>query len=173
MIRYRAHALALLALWALAVLLTGSVWGIFYPLIFHDHLHPVLWGALAVGAVAAAYPAKRLAALVPQVWQPAAAALLVAIGGTVGLVFAGDAQRNLAIEQFGPDRWVQQSLFRSLRRAQREYQFALHAVMLKDCMAYGWSYRSLSPYKIPERAVANVVPPHWIAPGTRCGPAAN
>lgn len=172
MIRYRAHALALLALWGLAFLLTGSVWGIFYPLVFHDHLHPFLWGALAVGAVAAAYPAKRLTALVPRVWRPAAAVLLIAGGGIAGLVLAGDLQRSLGMARFGADLSTEQSLLRSLRTAPRAFQFTLHAAMLKDCVAHGWSYRTLAPYEIPEGARANVLPRGWIAPGTRCGPPA-
>ena len=73
-----------------------------------------------------------------------------------------DYVRNRYTENFGADDVVTNSFFESITEAPREFQRYLHSAALKDCIAFGWSYRTMSFYQIPPSAARNVVPHSWI-----------
>ena len=67
-----------------------------------------------------------------------------------------------ALQAFGADRSTQQGFAKSLRHMGDEPTFHLHAIAMKRCMPYAWSYRSLSFDPIPARAAINVLPRAWL-----------
>lgn len=85
---------------------------------------------------------------------------MVTATGAVGIY--SDQVRQDRLAAFGADESIEHSFFRSIREAPRELQFYLHSAALKDCVAYGWSYRSMSFYRIPPTAAINVLPTLWL-----------
>jgi hypothetical protein len=83
----------------------------------------------------------------------------VAITMVLSVVSVGYFANNVRKEElskFHPDEYVDHSFFESIRVAPREYQFYLHTAALKNCVLYGWSYRTLSFYKVPPDAHVDV-----------------
>lgn len=163
-------ALVLLTGFALGVFLTGNLFGVFYPLLFFDHLPLALWlvglGAGVLGGwIAWRLLRRRLKPLV----LPAVLTTAAIVTGVVGMAATAGVWRGIVISRFAPDNVQSRSFLASLRSAPRDYQFDLHSAMVRQCTAYGWSYRTMAPYEIPARAIANVMPRDWFADGTRCG----
>jgi len=52
-----------------------------------------------------------------------------------------------------------------LQRPWREPQFYVHAVAMKDCVPYVWSYRLMRFYRLEPRPIGarTFVPDYWIA----------
>ena len=73
-----------------------------------------------------------------------------------------EAARARRIAQFSPD-YVHTNRFTdSLRQAPREWQFFLHALAVKDCQLYAWSYREMDFYHLPPSVVKNLSLPKDI-----------
>ncbi|WP_233999610.1 hypothetical protein, partial [Erythrobacter sp. CCH5-A1] len=64
--------------------------------------------------------------------------------------------------EFGADRQTQHSFLESVRHAPEEFQFFLHTAVMKHCVPYAWSYRTMNFYRIPLRAAVNVMPARWL-----------
>ncbi|MBL4784736.1 MAG: hypothetical protein JKY49_04830 [Cohaesibacteraceae bacterium] len=79
--------------------------------------------------------------------------------GTANLVT--DA-RNQVIQDFQPDKIQLRSFYWSMTHAPVELQDQLHAMALKNCEPFGWSYRDMEFYAIPLNAAVNVLPAQWI-----------
>ncbi len=75
--------------------------------------------------------------------------------------YADQVRRELSVE-FAPDAIFDHSFFRSIREAPREFQFYLHAAALKNCVPYGWSYRTMDFYELPPNVAVNVLPHDWL-----------
>lgn len=141
---------------------------IFAPLAFatvwSDRLGVSSWRAIALGCTILSFGVF----LLPKRWLPSIAfkfSLSVALAMTTSTVVIGiysDRIRHERIAAFGADERLEHSFFRSIREAPREFQFYLHSAVLKDCVAYGWSYRSMSFYRIPPSAAINVLPNSWL-----------
>lgn len=67
-----------------------------------------------------------------------------------------------AIREFHADRQQENSFLQSVIHAPNEPQFFLHATALKDCVPYGWSYRTMSFYRLPTNVAVNVLPARWL-----------
>lgn len=81
--------------------------------------------------------------------MPLFAGLWLALSvGLVGLY--AEYLRTLKVAEFRPDVYVENSFFRSLHNAPAEFQFFAHAVAVKDCKLYAWSYREMAFYEVPE-----------------------
>lgn len=106
--------------------------------------------------------------LLPKRWvqsTPIRLSLFVAFAmatSTAAVGIYSDRVRQDRIAAFGADERIEHSFFRSIREAPREFQFYLHSAVLKDCVAYGWSYRSMSLYRIPPNVAMNVLPISWL-----------
>jgi hypothetical protein len=140
-------------------------------------LTPLLVG-LAVGVVLALLTALTRA----RIFAPA---VLVAVAMPMAValtVLAVNAERAREIAKFRPDR-IKDRSFRLalLERPGREPQFYVHAVAMKDCVPYIWSYRLMRFYQLEPQPVgvrSSFVPDCWIAycdqlgylPTDRCRP---
>jgi hypothetical protein len=82
-------------------------------------------------------------------------------GGLVSR-FYGDWMRREAIVAFHADQQVQHSFFISLHQVPREFQFYVHAAVLRDCVPYIWSYRELSFIPLEPNTAVNVLPQEWL-----------
>lgn len=104
----------------------------------------------------------------PARWLPSMStklSLFVALTmatATAAIGIKADQVRQDRIAAFGPDERIEHSFFRSIREAPREHQTFLHSAVLKDCVAYGWSYRAMSFYRIKPNAARNVLPHSWL-----------
>lgn len=161
-----------------AFIMAAAAYGLTATLLFGDPLKPLflatawsdrlglpLWQAgLLVSAWAAAQifrqPAKSYVAALyrPAVFAASFVVLSVLLLGTTAELY-----RRLAIGAFGGDRVIQHSFFRSIREAPRDFQFFLHAAVLKDCVPYAWSYRTMALYSLRPNVAVNVLPSDWIA----------
>ena len=93
--------------------------------------------------------------------------VLSIITPTACLGFYSDLVRQQRLADIDADELIEHSFFRSIREAPRESQLFLHSGALKDCVAYGWSYRTMSLYKLSPNVAQNVVPHSWTV-GCRC-----
>ncbi len=84
------------------------------------------------------------------------------IFATVGAGIVATAQRASKVEAFKPDEFAAESFFASMRNAPRDLQFFLHAVAMKNCVPYAWSYSEMEFYELPTNAAVNVVPQDWL-----------
>lgn len=72
---------------------------------------------------------------------------------SVGLVGVyAEHLRSLKVAEFQPDLYLENSFLRLLGNAPAEFQFFAHAIAIKDCKLYGWSYREMGFYAVPETA---------------------
>lgn len=72
-------------------------------------------------------------------------------------------RRSEAIKQFKPDEISKVSFYTSVRFAQPiGVNFRYHAVALKDCVAYNWSYSTMAFYVMDAASAVNVVPDEWL-----------
>lgn len=142
--------------------------GLLTPLFFlsewSDRLGVPFWKLIVLGCTALSAGVFFL----PKFWLPSIpvkSSLFVALAMTISIATVAiytDRVRHDRIESFGPDEVIEHSFFRSIREAPREFQLFLHSAALKDCIAYGWSYRTMSFYRLPPSVVQNVVPNAWI-----------
>jgi hypothetical protein len=133
-----------------AILILAPGYLMFFPEMF-------VGAALGFGAVL----------LLTQFGHPAGfrwpAMVSAAILGAVIITWISQSiQRGIAIDQFAPERLETNSFLWSLRNTPDELQLELHAVAMKDCVPYGWSYRRRAFYEIPHNAAINVVPSGWL-----------
>ncbi|PKR87393.1 hypothetical protein CXZ10_20315 [Pleomorphomonas diazotrophica] len=110
---------------------------------------------MALLLVAAAVLAGGISLAVSRIFatrryvMPLFAGLWLAL--SVGLVgFYAEYLRTLKVAEFRPDVYVENSFFRSLHNAPAEFQFFAHAVAVRDCKLYAWSYREMAFYEVPE-----------------------
>lgn len=73
-----------------------------------------------------------------------------------------DHVKARAMREFYADRQQESSFMQSVIHAPNEPQFFLHAAALKDCVPYGWSYRTMSFYQLPTNVAVNVLPARWL-----------
>jgi hypothetical protein len=88
------------------------------------------------------------------------------LGSLLSVGAYADRLRSQAVMAFGPDRVIEHSFLTSLREAPREFQFFLHVAAMKNCVPYAWSYREMDFYRLPDKAVQNVLPAKWLI---QCG----
>lgn len=152
-----------------ALILFGSFWTPIKLVFFWSNgLEAQYWfGPLIVGLVAGVVVASVVwLRLNRKTYAPAVflgVSMLITVIFTVVVV---DNSRNNLVVEFKPDHSIQNSLWHSLRKAPRDFQFFLHAVAIKNCIPYAWSYRQMEFYRLPANAAVNVLPPKWIS---ECG----
>ena len=122
------------------------------------------WRLIAVGCAAL----SAAVFLLPKSWLRSASAklsLFIALSITSSTAAVGiysDGIKQARIASFEADEVIEHSFFRSIREAPREAQFFVHSAALKNCVAYAWSYRTMSFYRLPPGVVQNVVPNSWL-----------
>ena len=122
------------------------------------------WRLIAVGCAAL----SAAVFLLPKSWlrsTPTKISLFVAlsmISSTAAVGIYSDRIRQTRIANFEADRVMEHSFFRSIREAPQEARFFVHSAALKNCVAYAWSYRTMSFYRLPPSVVQNVVPNSWL-----------
>lgn len=119
-----------------------------------------LWIVLACFAVA------TCSYFIPARFSIVRGPVFVAVGLGGSLILVGAYADHLRIEatrEFSPSQQFQHSFFESIRNAPEEYQFFLHAGVMKNCIPYAWSYRTMNFYRIPQSAAPNVMPITWLA----------
>ena len=132
--------------------------------------HPVLWLAFGMGLTAAGVSVWRPLRRAPTILQPALFVFAVLMGGILLMMAVGDGWRRVAIATFAPDLEMQQSFLTSMRTSWRSGDQRPHAVLVKQCQVYAWSYSRMAIYE-GYGSVAGFAPKTWFAPGTRCGDA--
>ena len=131
-------------------------------LVATDRLVGPLW-LLAVFAIAASFLMLRV--LAERIRPPFRLALALALSMSASIVLVGigaEVWRIAVISDFQPDDVRRSSFFRSIREAPKDFQFFLHAAALKDCTPYGWSYRRMEFYVLPQNVAPNVLDRDWI-----------
>ncbi len=154
-------ALAGLTYMAIAMFAFGSA---FQPILLAlqpnrlgvPHWPWIVLASFAVGGLCFLAPAR--------LWVlrgPAFAA--IGLGGSLlGVGAYADELRSTAVKEFGAERQMQHSFLESVRHAPNEFPFFLHAAVMKDCVPFAWSYRTMSFYPVPLRAAINVMPGGWL-----------
>ena len=72
-----------------------------------------------------------------------------------------DGIKFYKVRQFDRDDYKFTSTLVSVIRVTEEPKFFVHAAVLKDCRAYGWSHKSMGFYEM-ESEVAKIVLPQWL-----------
>lgn len=131
---------------------------LFYPAELAGlHWRWIVAGGCAVGTLAFFIPAR---------WSYLRVPTFVTVGMMVPIFVVAINANELtaqALQAFGADRSTRQGFIDSLRHMADEPKFYLHAIAIKRCRPYAWSYRSLSFDPIPARAAINVLPRAWLA----------
>jgi hypothetical protein len=147
------------------MLLCGGVFRLIaFMTIWNDRLSAPYWESfllvgIAIGSVAAFFVARS------ERLKSATVAVFVIVSMVCGTMFVGiyvESRRSQIVEDFGADKEIQNSFFRSMHGASQDFQFFLHGAALKDCIPYAWSYRTMSFYQLHSRVAANVLPADWI-----------
>ncbi len=116
--------------------------------------------------VAAGFAVGTLAFFIPARWSYFRVPAFVVVGMLAPIFIVAVHANGIttqALKAFGPDRSTQQGFVKSLRHMADESKLHLHAIALKRCIPYAWSYRSLGFDRIPARAAINVLPRAWLA----------
>lgn len=68
------------------------------------------------------------------------------------------------LQTLAPDLVQITPLYRSIRFKDltQDVRFQMHAIALKDCQAYLWSYSELKFIPLPDTIVVNIFPSEWI-----------
>ena len=157
--------LALTAYLLVAALLFGEILKpLTLAVLWQDRLGAPNWRIIVLACLALA----ALAFALPASWSAWKLSLFVIVSMTLSTFLTAiyvDSLREKAFDGFSADATFQHGFLRSIREAPKEFQFYLHGAALKDCVAYGWSYREMDFYRLAPRAAKNVVPVDWR---TRC-----
>lgn len=141
---------------------------------FGDPLTPIAYATFWSGRLGAPYwfwivcacfAVGEIGFLLPSRFSLLRGPIFVAVGLLGSLLTVGayaDHLRTKALDEFGADRLIQHSFSESVRNPHEEFHFFLHAAAMKDCVPYGWSYRTMSVYRLPPRAAINVMPETWL-----------
>ena len=147
---------------AIAVIFFGGLLQpIFLATVWSDRLAAPHWGwivsaCLAIGTASFFLP-SRLASFRGPTF------VLVGLLGSLFSVGAyADYLTSKSLHDFGGERHIQHSFTESVRHAPAEFQVFVHAAVLKRCVPFAWSYRSLSFYQIPPNVAINVLPIDWL-----------
>lgn len=149
---------------ASTVLFGGPFQALALCTIWSDRLGLAYWPALVFCAMLLALILTKLSARsgMPRAMLPAFF-IVISMGFSAVLVGSyATVQRARIVEKFNPDLEIRSSVFASFRNAPRDFQFFLHGAALKDCNAYGWSYREMGFYKLSPNVAVNVLPQNWI-----------
>jgi hypothetical protein len=130
-----------------------------FALFWHDGLSATYWaGPLLAGLLfGILLTRKRSARLRP--------AILIVISMTICVLataIIAETARAQKIARFKPDYILTNRFMNSLRQAPREWQFYLHALAIKDCQHYAWSYREMDFYRLPPSVLKNLSLPKDI-----------
>ena len=161
--------LSTLAFGAVTMILFGSPFhALALATFWSDRLGLPHWKVIAVVCVAASALvfAPPLKSKISSVLQLPIFTVLAVLLPTIILGIYADSFRLRSVGTFGADEVEGHSFFVSIRRAPEEFQFFLHTAVLKDCVPYAWSYRTLSFYELRPNVAINVLPQRWI---TGCG----
>jgi hypothetical protein len=70
--------------------------------------------------------------------------------------------RHSKVQEFSPDAYIGRSFFQSIREAPLGFRIFLHAVALKNCKPYAWSYRQMAFYELAPSRAPHVLPLEWL-----------
>ncbi len=160
--RMKTAALGCITYLAIAGFVFGSLLKpVFLATIWSDRLGAPHWlwivsACFAVGATSFLIPARFSIVRGPIFVAVALAGSLLSVGAYA------DNLRLKALNEFGAARQTQHSFLESVRHAPEEFQFFLHTAVMKHCVPYAWSYRTMNFYRIPLRAAVNVMPARWL-----------
>lgn len=85
--------------------------------------------------------------------------------GVVSIFVAAAISNHVRVQkitELAPDKIETKSFIKSLHNTPKEFQFYTHAIAVKDCKHYAWSYRELDFYGLPNSIARNVVPIDWF-----------
>lgn len=156
------------AYWISALLLCGDFMAPFYDALMAPAGANRVWHIFFVGGFFAAFliASPLVTPRPPGTFRPA---LFIAAWmwlAALSAGFYGDWVRRQAIADFHADRQIQDSFFISLHQVPNEFQFYIHAAVLKHCVPYIWSYRRLAFFPLGANTAVNVLPQEWL---TECG----
>ena len=126
------------------LLLSGHVWRSFVP----ESLSMVAFVSGVLGALLpflSSFLRRNLILLMPAIVVSAVTSSVAVTG-----LFATTVRR-IEIRKFQPDHVVTRSFLTSLRQVGDGFSMYLHGAALKDCVPYGWSYRTMSFYELSDR----------------------
>ena len=88
---------------------------------------------------------------------------LISFGITSIIVAAAlsSAIRTQKIAELAPDKIETNNFIKSLHNTPKDFQFYTHAIAVKDCKHYAWSYRELDFYELPDSIARNVTHGEW------------
>ena len=145
-----------------AIALFGSPW---QPLalatLWHSRLGAPYWIAIGLTVASLSWAVVAASPAAWAKWKLPAFTVFAFGGSTAAIGLYVDHLRSEVFDEFGADRQFQHSFFRSIREAPREHQFYLHGAAIKDCLAYGWSYREMTFYRLPPGIAENVLLQDW------------
>jgi hypothetical protein len=136
-------------------------------ILFPDHLGIDYWGLAIIASAIIAWQLVSLGKV--KIAQILLFPIFVVAWMSLSVLSVGlyaDWIRRERIAEFKPDLEIQHSFFRSIREAPREPQPFLHAVVLKKCQPYIWSYRAMKLFPLGPNVAVNVLPGSWIR---QCG----
>lgn len=125
--------------------------------------------SLGAGIGLAKFSVRRLTRnfLLPEAVGPT---IFVIVGFLSSLAIAGvvaQTIRHFEIRRMEPDEVSARWFGSSLQIAGREHAFAYHAVLLKNCVVYNWSYRLMTFYEMTnDNITVNHAPNAWVK---KCG----
>jgi len=160
--RLKTAALGCITYLAISVFAFGSLLKpVLLATIWSDRLGAPHWFWI----VSACFAVAAFSFFIPARFSLVRGPIFVAMGMVGSLLTVGayaDNLRSTALIEFGADRQTQHSFLDSVRHAPEEFQFFLHATVMKHCVPYAWSYRTMSFYRVPLRAAVNVMPTRWL-----------
>jgi hypothetical protein len=72
-----------------------------------------------------------------------------------------DTWKAIKIYRINADEYIFNPFIASSHEAPREFQFFVHAAVLKDCKTYAWSHWQMGFFELPPNVAKNVVPNEW------------
>lgn len=123
------------------------------------------WRLIAVACIVVIALAfrSRVVRRIPKSLRGAAFVVLALLLPTALIGLVADTIRHRAVVAFQPDEVEEHLMFASLRQAPQEYQFFLHTAVLKSCVPYAWSYRTMGFYVLNPNVAVNVLPLRWVS----------
>lgn len=116
-------------------------------------------GSFALGVIVS------LPWVTPFIWPEFRPALFMSVWMIASATSAGiygTSKLNEAIAAFHGDKVIKNSFFQSLHQVPREFDTYAHALIMRDCRPYYWSYKWLKFIPLSADSAVNVLPQSWL-----------
>lgn len=156
---------SILAYCIMALLIFGDLLSpLGFTTVFSNRLGAPFWQILvfasAVAAILCAPIAQRRLGLGTQ-YRASTFICLWMCMSVLSVGIYAELSRYRKMRELTPDQYSWHSFFRSIREVPRDYQFFYHAVAIKDCRPYAWSYREMAFYELNPNVAINLLPSDW------------